>query len=91
MSNEEKIWDYLIDQGLTAAGVAGLMGNLYAESSLSSTNLQNTGNKSLNMSDEEYTKAVDTGTYTNFIHDGYGYGLCQWTYYSRKESFLKFC
>ena len=33
---------------------------------------------------------VDTGTYTNFIHDGYGYGLCQWTYYSRKESFLKF-
>lgn len=89
-NNEEKIWNYLISNGLTSAGVAGLMGNLYAESGLSSNNLQNTGNKALNLTDEEYTDAVNKGIYGNFIHDKYGYGLCQWTYYTRKEALLRF-
>ena len=30
-TNEEKIWNYLKAQGMTDAGTAGLMGNLYAE------------------------------------------------------------
>lgn len=37
------------------------------------------------MTDEEYTTAVDNGTYKNFITDSAGYGLCQWTYHSRKK------
>lgn len=60
-----------------AYGVAGLMGNLYAESGLRSNNLQNSFEKKLNMSDEAYTRAVDNGTYTNFINDSAGYGLAQ--------------
>ena len=36
------------------------------------------------MSDEEYTAAVDTGTYANFAKDSAGYGLAQWTYSARK-------
>ncbi len=77
-------------QGLNDYGTAGLMGNLYAESSMKADNLQNSGNSKLGLSDAEYTAQVDNGIYTNFIHDGYGYGLAQWTYYSRKQALLAF-
>ena len=72
-------------------GTAGLMGNLYAESGLSPINLQNSFNKKLGMTDQEYTAAVDSGSYQNFAHDGAGYGLAQWTYWSRKQNLLKHC
>ena len=75
-------------KGLNAYAAAGIMGNLYAESGLNSCNLQNTYNKILGMSDEEYTDAVDRGTYDNFINDKAGYGLAQWTYWSRKQALL---
>ncbi len=39
-NNEARIWNYCIAQGLTEAGAAGLMGNLYAESALNPKNLQ---------------------------------------------------
>jgi hypothetical protein len=38
-NNEQIIWQYLKSQGLTNAGVAGLMGNLFAESALRPNNL----------------------------------------------------
>lgn len=89
-TNAEKIWNFLIDKGLTPCGVAGLMGNLQAESALEPTNLQNTYNTKLGMTDAAYTAAVDTGTYTNFVRDSAGYGLAQWTYWSRKEALLNY-
>lgn len=89
-NNAEKIWNYLLGKGLTAYGVAGLMGNLYAESGLEPANLQNTYNTKLGMTDAEYTAAVDAGTYTNFVKDSAGYGLAQWTYWSRKEALLAY-
>ena len=70
--------------------VFGIMGNLKDESALNSINLQNTANTKLSMTDEQYTEAVDSGKYTNFVRDGYGYGLAQWTYWSRKELLLEF-
>jgi len=91
MMNEKKIWDYLIGKGLTPAGTAGLMGNLYAESALSPTNLQNSYEKSLDMTDAEYTAAVDNGSYKRFAKDSAGYGLAQWTYHTRKAALLAFC
>ena len=84
------IWDFLKKQGLNDYGVAGLMGNLYAESGLKPCNLQNTYEKSLGMSDMAYTEAVDNGTYTNFVNDKAGYGLAQWTYYTRKQAMLDY-
>lgn len=90
MSNEKKIWDHLKSKGFTDAGAAGTMGNLYAESGLSPINLQNTGNTKLRMTDEQYTAAVDNGTYTNFIKDSQGYGLAQWTFWSRKQNLYNF-
>lgn len=89
-TNEEKIWNYLKAQGMTDAGIAGLMGNLYAESGLSPTNLQNTYEAKLGYTDATYTAAVDNGSYTNFAKDSAGYGLAQWTYWSRKEALLAY-
>lgn len=90
MSTEEKIWSYLKAKGLTDAGAAGLMGNLYAESGLCPTNLQNNFETKLCMTDDEYTQRVDTGSYTNFARDGAGYGLAQWTYHTRKAALLEY-
>lgn len=44
----------------------------------------------LNSLHEQYTAAVDDGSYTNFVHDGAGYGLFQATYWSIKEGLLSF-
>lgn len=88
--NEQKIWNYLIEKGLSKAGAAGLMGNLYAESGLRPNNLQNSYEGRLGMADAEYTELVDKGAYTNFVHDSAGYGLAQWTYWSRKQNLLAF-
>ena len=90
MSTEEKIWSYLKAKGLTDAGAAGLMGNLYAESGLCPTNLQNSCEKKLCLTDAEYTRRVDSGSYTNFTRDGAGYGLAQWTYHTRKAALLEY-
>ncbi|MCI8914748.1 MAG: N-acetylmuramoyl-L-alanine amidase [Lawsonibacter sp.] len=89
-TNEEKIWNYLTAAGLTACGAAGLMGNLHAESGLNPQNLQNTYEKKLGYTDATYTAAVDNGTYTGFDTDRAGYGLCQWTYHTRKAALLAF-
>ena len=86
----ETIWNYLLGKLGNAYGVAGLMGNIYAESALIPNNLQNTGNTKLGMTDAEYTAAVDDGSYTKFSSDSYGYGLCQWTYSTRKAALLAY-
>lgn len=89
-NNEEKIWNFLKAAGYTECGVAGLMGNLYAESGLVPENLQNTYEHSLGYSDEGYTAAVDSGAYTRFSSDAAGYGLAQWTYSTRKAGLLAY-
>lgn len=87
---ERTIWDFLYSKLGNAYGAAGLMGNLYAESGLRPNNLQNTYERSLGMTDAEYTAAVDNGSYGNFVKDSAGYGLAQWTYWSRKQALLQF-
>lgn len=89
-TNEKFIWDYLKSQIKNDYGVAGVMGNLYAESALNPKNLQQTYEKSLGFTDDTYTAAVDNGTYTNFVKDAAGYGLAQWTYWSLKQDMLAY-
>lgn len=88
--SEKTIWAFLVDKLGNEYGAAGLMGNLYAESGLISTNLQNSYQNKLGFTDATYTAAVDKGTYTNFEKDGAGYGLAQWTYWSRKRDLLNY-
>lgn len=87
---ESTIWNYLKNKGLNDYGIAGMMGNLFAESGLKATNLQNTYENKLGFTDDSYTTAVDNGSYTNFVKDSAGYGLAQWTYWSRKQGLLQF-
>jgi hypothetical protein len=42
------------------------------------------------MTDAEYTSAVDSGVYDNFVEDKAGYGLAQWTYWSLKRDMLAY-
>ena len=84
------VWDYLYKEIGNAYAVAGIMGNLAAESGLIPNNLANRKNKSLGLSDKAYTNQVDDGTYTNFAGDGGGYGIAQWTSSARKKNLLKF-
>ena len=86
--DEKTIWDFLKGKGLNGFAVAGIMGNLYAESALRSDNLQNTGNNKWNMTDAEYTAQIDAGK--RDFEDGQGYGLAQWTYPTRKAALLAF-
>lgn len=89
-NNEEKIWNYLKGKGLTEHGVAALMGNLFAESGLNPINLENYYESKLGYTDSTYTRAVDNGTYNNFVRDSAGYGLAQWTYWTRKQNMLNY-
>ena len=88
--NEKPIWDFLSAKIKNDYGVAGLMGNLFAESGLRPENLQNTFEKKFNMTDTQYTDAVNNGSYTNFVHDASGYGIAQWTFWSRKDGLQKY-
>lgn len=89
-TNAKIIWDYLMKKINNPYGVAGLMGNLQAESGLNPKNLQNSCEKKSGYTDQTYTLNVDNGTYTNFANDKYGYGICQWTSSGRKLDLMQF-
>lgn len=88
--NDRAVWDYLYARIGNAYGAAGMMGNLYSESGMKPTNLQNSFEKKLGLDDVSYTAAVDSGIYTNFADDRAGYGLAQWTYPTRKSHLFEF-
>lgn len=83
----QTIYAQLINAGMSKAGACGLMGNMQAESAMRANNAQDGMTR---LSDAEYTAAVDNGTYTNFVRDAVGYGLCQWTFWSRKQALLNY-
>lgn len=87
---EKQMFDMLTASGLTEHGAAALTGNLQAESGLNPRNLQNNYERPLGHTDDTYTAAVDSGEYQNFVRDCAGYGLAQWTYWSRKQNLLNF-
>ena len=93
MSDEKLIWDLLMEAVGNPYGVAGLMGNLFAESSLNP--FCKTGGKSadiLALKGEEYAKRVMNGQISGeaFSHDECAFGLAQWRYWSRKEALYLF-
>ena len=92
-SNEKTVWNYLIKQGLTKAGAAGLMGNLKADSSVRSILYEESYKKKLNLSNQEYVDKVNNGNYSEdqFINDNIGFGLAQWTYPTRKKALYDKC
>ncbi len=82
----EFIYEKLRAEGMTHAGACGMMGNLMAESSM----IANIAQRGMtNLSDAEYTAKFDRAPETCY-RDGVGYGLAQWTYWSRKQGLFKY-
>lgn len=87
MSNySDYIWATLYSFIGNEYGTAGLMGNLQAESGMIPYRLQGDFTPGYSTS-INYTNNVDSGRYTEseFVHDSKGYGLAQWTWYTRKQ------
>lgn len=86
---EKEIWDRLYQDIPNPYGVAGLMGNLFAESSLDSCCM--TG-KDYWLTDkdakDDYLKMIKNRALSceRFSKDGIAFGLAQWLYWSRKEN-----
>ena len=90
MDYKTYIWNTLLADIQNEYGVAGLMGNLQAESGLIPYRLQGDFSDGYSTS-LEYTSKVDTGEISenDFVNNGPGgggYGLAQWTYPPRKQA-----
>jgi hypothetical protein len=90
-TTQKKIWNFFRkNTDMTDTGIAGIMGNMKAESGFNPKNLQNSYESKLGYTDDSYTSAVDNGTYNNFVKDSAGYGLVQFTYYTLKQGLLNY-
>lgn len=89
------VWDNLMTYINNSIGVAALMGNLYAESGIIPYRCQGDFSSINNfLPSKNYTKDVDSGVVSeyDFVEHGLyenkdGYGLAQWTYYTRKQGY----
>lgn len=89
--NAKPIWDYLKNQGYTDIAIAGIMGNMFAESGLRPKAVQGDYlQEDQDAYDNAYVAAVDNGSISrnDFIYNGPGgggFGLVQWTFYAYKR------
>jgi len=90
---KEQIWAWLKgNTELTNIAIAGIMGNLECESNCEPCRMQ--GDFSANrQASRTYADLADSGKnpVSSYRSDGVGWGLAQWTYYTRKENLLRFC
>ena len=84
--SKQEVWNGLSRYGFSDKAKAAIMGNIGPESGYDPYNVEDryTGD------DHAYVAAIDNGTYSRdeFSTDHgkyYGFGLCQWTYWSRKN------
>ena len=97
-TTEEKIWFALREAGFSEYAAAGVIANLWAKSGLRSNHLNDSDGKYIGMTAQEYTDAINNGTYSvdKFISDhkannrGAGYGIAEWTSSSSKEGLYYF-
>lgn len=100
--NYTAVWNFLTGAGMTDAGAAGLMGNLYAESGIIPNRvevlcIQRLREHGRVYTDNTYTAAVDSGKISRaeFLHPlpgkQYGYGIAQWTSPDRKGDLYDYC
>ena len=71
---------------MSHAGACGMMGNLMAESSMIANIAQRGMTK---LTDAQYTDKFDSQPGSCYS-DGVGYGLAQWTFWSRKQELFEF-
>ena len=82
-TKKEYIWNYLVNEfGLSEMHAAAIMGNIQQESNFSATNAQN----SYGYPGDDDVEYIDKYA----IKDNIGWGLIQWTYYTRKQGLLDY-
>nr|DAG71381.1 MAG TPA: Morphogenesis protein 1 wall, phi29, hydrolase, infection [Caudoviricetes sp.] len=76
----------LVRGGMTPIAACAMGGNMMCESNMTA----NTAQRGMTtLTDAEYTAAANSGA-IDFAHDAVGYGLCQWTYSTRKQRLLEY-
>ena len=88
MTVQELLFSELRKAGATVEGACAVLGNVQAESAFIPTNVEDRSG----IADAVYTKNIDDKKYSKdrFVRDSYGYGLAQWTYFSRKANMYEF-
>jgi peptidoglycan hydrolase-like protein with peptidoglycan-binding domain len=86
MSYHQTIYNLLRGYGLSEAGALGMIGNWECESGCEPYRVQGDYQASRAIS-KAYVNAIENGTSDRyrFSNDQKGFGLAQWTYYSRKD------
>ena len=91
--SKETIWNFFKRRTqLPEVAIAGIMGNFEAESNCEACRVQGdfTADRSVS---KRYAEQVDNGTISpdSFYLDQKGWGLAQWTYYTRKMNLFSTC
>lgn len=91
MSYHQTIYDLLRKAGMTEAGALGMLGNWECESNCEPNMVQGDFSPNRTLS-KEYVAKIMNGTISRdqFAHDQKGFGLAQWTYFSRKYGLIDF-
>ena len=85
MSYTQTIYDTLRSCGLSQAGALGMLGNWWCESNCEPFRVQGDFSPYRSIS-KQYVSDITTGKLSRdqFARDSKGFGLAQWTYFSRK-------
>lgn len=88
---ELDILSRFVSEGMTPTAAEAMWGNIYSESGGESNRVQGDFSPTRIVS-KSYTKDVDEGRISpsTFARDGRGYGLVQWTFWSRKQGLLNY-
>lgn len=89
--SKQTIYNTLIQSGMTREAALGMMGNMMCESGLEANRVQGDFSPFRTVS-KSYTARVDNGSIgrEDFGKAGIGFGLCQWTFYSRRFALFDF-
>lgn len=90
--SKQTIFERLRKAGCTATGALALMGNWECESNCEPCRVQGDFLTDRKKS-KDYASRIDNGLVSDeeWCRDGRGWGLAQWTFWSRKQSLLMFC
>ena len=85
--SKQQIYNLLRQGGLSQSGALAMMGNWQCESGLEPNRLQGDFSPYRTLS-KDYVRRVESFTLQRdqFAHDAKGFGLAQWTFYSRKQA-----
>lgn len=90
--SKQTIYERLRKAGCTSTGALALMGNWECESNCEACRVQ--GDFQIDrLKSKDYASRIDNGRVSNeeWCRDGKGWGLAQWTFYTRKAALLQFC